>query len=74
MVVLPEHVEAPVAGEDGHGVETGCTADIESPAVVPEPSFSNTRAKPVLKTGMSPEEKTTYSVGDSPYKSDRQSR
>ena len=54
VVVIQEHVEAPVAGEDGHGVETGRTADIEPPAVVPEPCPSDTRVKQVLETRMSP--------------------
>ena len=57
VVVVQEHAETQVVGEDGHGVEEGSVADIEPPAVVPEPSHPDTRVKQVLVTEMPPEEK-----------------
>ena len=55
-------------GVDEHGVEGRQTADIEPPVVVPELKRPEMRMKEVYVTKMSPEDKTTYSKGDSPIK------
>ena len=68
MVVVQEHAGAQVVGEDARGVKEGLAANIEAPAVIPEPSHPDTRVKQVLVPEMSPEDRITYSMGDSPVK------
>ena len=59
---------AQVVGVDEYGVEWWQTADIERPVFVPKPKHPETRVKQVHVAEMSPEDKTTYSMGDSPIK------
>ena len=51
VVVVQEHAEAQVVGEDARGVKEGRAADIEPPAVIPEPSCPDTRVKQVFGPG-----------------------
>ena len=66
--VVQEVGKAQAVGEDEHGIEWGRAADIEPPVVVPEPGHPDTRLKQVYVTEISPEDKTTYSMDDSPIK------
>ena len=68
MEVVQEDGVAQAVGVDKHGVEGKQTADIEPPVIVPELRRPDTRVKQVYVTEMSPEDKTTYSTGDSPIK------
>ena len=68
VVVVQEHVEAQVVGEEVRGVKEGRAADIEPPAVILEPSHPDTKVEQVFVSEMSPEDRTTYSKGESPVK------
>ena len=66
--VIREDGVAQAWGVDEHGMKGKQTADIEPPNVVPEPNSPETSVKQVYVTEMSPEDKTKYSMGDSPIK------
>ena len=66
--VVQEGGEAQAVGMDEHGIKGRQTADIEPPVIVPELTHPDTKVKQVYVTEMSPEDKTTYSMGDSPIK------
>ena len=65
MEVVQEAEVFQVEDLDEHGVQGRQTAD-EPTAVVPEPKHPETTLKQVYGVELSPEDKTTYSTGDSP--------